>query len=79
VREHLPEPDDCCLTVLAAHVVDRPALAETVAQLGELREADVEHLLAAESGLEPRPERLGGEHVLELAQIAMAKPIKARL
>ena len=71
VREHLPEPEEGGLAVLAGHVVDRPAVAKAIPQLGELGKADVQHLLAAESCLEPRPERLGGEHVLELAEVAV--------
>ena len=71
MREHLPEPDQGNLAILAGHIVDRPAMAKAITQLGELCKADVQHLLAAEPCLEPRPERLRGEHLLELAEVAI--------
>ena len=69
--EHLPEPDEGGLAILAGHIVDRPAMAKAIPQLGELCKTDVQHLLAAEPFLEPRPERLEGEHRLELAEVAV--------
>ena len=36
VREHLPEPDQGNLAILAGHIVDRPAMAKAITQLGEL-------------------------------------------
>jgi hypothetical protein len=71
VSEHLSEPEEGRLAILASYVVDRPAMAKAIPQLGELRKTDVQHLLAAEPFLEPRPERLEGEHGLELAEVTV--------
>ena len=57
-RQYLPEPEQRRLAVLARHVVNRPAVTKTVAQLSQLCETDVEHLLAPEPLLELRPEDL---------------------
>ena len=71
MSEHLPEPEEGGLAILAGHIVDCPAMAKAIPQLGELCKTDVQHLLAAEPFLKPRPERLGGEHDLELAEVAV--------
>ena len=47
----------------------RPAIAKAITQLDELSKAYVEHLLAAEPRFKQRPERLGGEHVLQRAEV----------
>ena len=69
--QHLPEPQQRGLAILPRHVIDRSAVAEAVAQLSELCEADVEHLFAPEPLLEMRPEDLRREHVLKLAEVAI--------
>jgi hypothetical protein len=34
VSKHLPEPEESGFAILAGHVIDRPAMAKAIAQLG---------------------------------------------